>query len=367
MIGLLKNNILKFTIPLCFLDKENIIVARFNKIYKYNLETKRETFITKLPLSFFRQIFSRFRLTNRLLRLGVRYAIPINEEIVLLVFDYKFFELNLNSKELTETFTIPQGNKPLNISNVNSINGFDDGLYFGEYFENLARDIVNIFRRNINGNWDIVYTFPKDTIEHIHNIIPDPYNNCLWILVGDFDKAAGIWKASYNFEKVEPIIIGKQDYRSCVAFPTESGLVYATDSQLERNSIRILKETNGKWESHLIQEINGSAIYGCMVKNKMFLSTTVEGDSLKKGKIGKFFDREPGPGILNNESHILSGDLESGFNVVLKNKKDSWPFILFQFGTVIFPSGINDSDKLVVYNIALTKNDLNTVIYNIKY
>ena len=99
----------------------------------------------------------------------------------------------------------------------------------------------------------------------------------------------------------------------------------------------------------------------------MFLSTTVEGDSLKKGKIGKFFDREPGPGILNNESHILSGDLESGFNVVLKNNKDSWPFILFQFGTVIFPSGINDSDKLVVYNIALTKNDLNTVIYNIKY
>jgi len=366
MIELIKNNTLKFTIPLCFLNRENILVARFSKIYKYNLVNKSEILIAELPLSFVRKIFSRFRFTNRLLRLGVRYAIPVNIEIVLLVFDYKFYELNLNSKELTETFKIPRGNRPLNISNVRSIRGFDDGLYFGEYFENLARDIVNVYRRNTNGSWDIVYTFPKDTIEHIHNIVPDPHNDCLWFLVGDFDKAAGIWKASRNFEKMEPIIIGKQNYRSCVAFPTESGLVYATDSQLEKNSIRILKENEGKWESNFIQEVNGSVIYGCMVKNKIFLSTTVEGDSLKKGKLGKFLDREPGPGILNNESHILSGDLENGFKVVLKNKKDFWPFILFQFGTVIFPSGINDSDKLVVYNIALTKNDLNTVIYNIK-
>lgn len=374
ILGLIKNikmkieyyKTLKSAVPLCFISEKELLIAKNNKLYLYNIEKDKNEFILELDSGFIKKNISEIKLVQRLLRLGVRYAIPITDENVLIVFNFNFYELNIRIKQIRKTFTLPRGNRPLNISKVENITGFDDGLYFGEYFENLDRTAVNIYKRNSDQNWQIVFTFPEDTIEHVHNIIPDPYNDCLWLLVGDFDKAAGIWKATNNFQTVEPIVIGKQDYRACVAYPTKEGLVYATDSQLEKNSIRILKKKKDIWESEFIKEVNGPVIYGCKVNDDIFLSTSVEGDSLGKGKIMQFLDRQPGPGILTNKSVIIGGNLNDGFNVIHENIKDRWPFILFQFGVMIFPTGNNNSDKLVLYNIAVKSNDLNTSIFNIK-
>lgn len=357
---------IKFAIPLCFVNDVELLVGKNNKLYLYNIENEKLELIFELQLDFLKKNISKIKLLYRLLRLGVRYAIPINEDNVLIVFNYQFYELNVRTKKIKQTFTLPRGNRPLSIANVVDIKGFDDGFYFGEYFENLKRTPVHIYKRNSQQEWDIVYTFKENTIEHVHNIIPDPFNNCLWILVGDFDNAAAIWKATDNFQNVEPVVMGKQEYRACVAYPTKDGLIYATDSQFEKNSIRILKEKNGIWESEFIKEVNGPVIYGCKVKDDIFFSTSVEGDSLEKGLIGKFLDRTPGPGILSDNSVIIGGNLEKGFNVLHENSKDIWPFILFQFGVMIFPTGNNNSDKLVLYNIAVKSNDLNTSIFNIK-
>ncbi|HEX8576508.1 MAG TPA: hypothetical protein VF677_09460 [Flavobacterium sp.] len=357
---------IKSTVPLCFINDTELLVSQNNKLFLYDIEKDKLVYIIDLQSTFLKKAISKIKLLSRLLRLGVRYSIPITKNIILVVFNNRFFELNIIKKEVKETFVLPRGNRPLNITEVKNIKGFDDGLYFGEYFENLKRLPVHIYKRNFDQTWSIVFTFPEKTIEHVHNIIPDPYNDCLWLLVGDFDKAAGIWKVTENFQKVEPIVTNKQKYRACVAYPTEHGLVYATDSQLEKNSIRILKKEDEMWVSRFIKEINGPAIYGCKIKEDIFFSTSVEGDSLSKGKLKMFLDKKPGPGILDNNSVIVGGNLEKGFNVMYKNKKDKWPFILFQFGVMIFPSGKNNSDKLILYNIALKSNDLNTSIFNIK-
>lgn len=357
---------LKNFIVLIVLTNDKLLVSKNNKLFIYDLLTNNYSFIVSLPCSPFIKLFSRVKLLSRLLRLGVRIAVPLSQDKLIIVFNKYFFEVNISDKSFEVVFNLPRGNRPLNIAKVDGINGFENTLYFGEYFNNFQRDKVNVYKRLPDGSWEIVYTFPEETIEHIHAIIPDDYRECLWILTGDFDKASGIWMVKDNFNEVKPILINNQKFRACVAFPELEGLVYATDSQFENNSIRLLRKKNDEWVSDLICEINGPAIYGCKVKSDLFFSTSVEGYSISKNFISKYLDRKPGPGIIENASHIVGGNLKNGFNILHKNKKDFFPFILFQFGAITFPTGRNETNHLFGYNIGLKKNDLDSEIFNIK-
>jgi hypothetical protein len=356
---------LKGFIVLSVLNNNEVLISKSNKIYIYNISIEHIELLMTLPCSWKLILFSKFGLLSRVLRLGVRYALKISDYKLLVVFDKKFFEVNIVEKTYEETFNIPRGNRPLSIAKVENIYDFDDSLYFGEYFANFERKSVNVYKRLTDGKWVIVYTFPEGCIEHVHAIIPDKYRKCLWILTGDFNKASGIWMASNNFKDVKPILLGEQIFRSCVAFPEEKGIIYATDSQFETNSIRILHEKDSEWVSDFICEINGPAIYGCKVKNDLFFSTSVEGDSVSKGRYLQFLDCTPGPGIVEGYSHIVGGNLDKGFVTLNKNKKDAFPFILFQFGAITFPTGINETDFLFSYNISLKKNNLDTEIFKI--
>ena len=284
---------------------------------------------------------------------------------IIVVFNKHFYEVDILKKSFESVFDIPRGNRPLNITNVKNIDGFDNTLYFGEYFSNFKRDSVNIYKRLSDKSWKIVFTFPEGTIEHIHAIVPDKYRNCLWILTGDFNSASGIWMANNNFNIVEPILLGSQKFRSCVAFPLPEGILYATDSQFEKNSIRLMRNQNNEWVSDFICDVNGPVIYGCKVKNNLFFSTSVEGDSHMKPFFSKYLDKTPGPGIQGKSSTIVGGNLEKGFKILNENKKDKLPFLLFQFGAITFPTGENQSDYLFSYNIALKNNDLETEIFKI--
>lgn len=352
--------------PLCIINEDEIVVSKNQNIYRYSLSENILKKSSSISVSFWKKIFMKSKLLVRLLRLGIRYGIKINEDTILVVFNKKMLEVNLKTQENRKVFDIIRGNGPLAISEVNDIAGFENGLIFGEYFTNFERDVVHIYQRKDGGSWAIAYTFPQGTMEHIHSIIPDKYNECLWILAGDFDEASCIWMAKNNFSEVIPVLRGSQNFRACVAFPTDIGLVYATDSQFMENSIRLLKKVDDQWESIEICSINGSSIYGCLIGDTLCFSTAVEGDSLSKGKFMRYLDRTPGPGIKKNESHIVMGNLKEGFHIALKRKKDMYPFLLFQFGAFIFPTGINNSDKLICYDIALTGRDMNTYIYKIK-
>ena len=350
---------------LCFLEGGSLLLAKGNELFIFNIKTQTKSHLVSLPYPIHKKILSKFRLVFRLLRMGVRYAIPIDKNVILAAFDNVFYEININSGSFKKTFNILRGNRPLNISEVKDIVGFDPTFYFGEYFMNFEKAPVHIYKRLVTGEWSIAHTFPAGSIEHVHAIVPDKYRNCVWVFTGDFDDAAAIWMAKDNFNEVIPILIGDQKYRACVGFPEEKGLVYATDSQFEINSVRLLTEINDKWESKFIFEVNGPVIYGCKVKDKLFFSTSVEGDSVAKGTILKYLDRQLGPGIKENYSHIVSGNLKEGFEVVNRNQKDIYPFLLFQFGVLTFPMGENLSNQLYAYNVSLVNNDLGTTVFNI--
>lgn len=347
-------------IPLLYLNDGNLIAYRYGVLYI--LDSESFTVLKKLPLFLnWREMWlARIRIIFRILRLGVRNALQIDEDNVLLFLNKRFYELNLFTLELRDGFVPPDGVRALNVTEVKNVEGFDDSILFGAYVNPFSNRDISIYRRVDATEWLPIYTFSASEVNHIHNIVPDRVNRCLWILTGDFGKAAAIWIVKDNFRSVQRVMSGSQNARACVAFPIEGKLIYATDSPFSQNSIRALEMVDGDWQSTKVKDIAGSCIYGCRRGNELVFSTVVEPDGRTRG-IKALFSRKRGAGIRDNYCHLYIGNLEKGFVDVYQAKKDNWPYPLCQFGALRFPFGRNKTTKLLVYHIATKNNDCKTI------
>ncbi|MCG3864919.1 MULTISPECIES: hypothetical protein [unclassified Photobacterium] len=347
-----------------FFDGDKLIYARGNKVFSCFNNLSEELLFT-FPKSKLNLITNKSRLFYRMFRSGVGAAIKA-ELNYFFVYDKKLFRYDIVSRVLVKEFNFTVGRGPLQFSIIKNIDGFTDVVCFGEYFGNHDRDPVNIYVRNSNGKWINTYSFVKGEINHIHALIPDIYRNCIWILAGDFEHSASIYKAEDNFKNVSPILTDNQNYRACVAFPLEDGILYATDSQIKTNSIRMMKQVGAGWVSEQLVDINGSCIYGTELKDYFVFSTSTEPSEKKIGKIARLLDNKPAPGILENKSDIIIYNKKSKkISIITSINKDIWPYRLFQFGSVMFPSNSEKSNILYSYNVGSKENDLSTVIYDL--
>lgn len=320
-------------------------------------------FFGKLPLSIINRFFANFRLTERLFRIEPRVAIEINEEEYLISFCGSIYRVSLKDAQITKEHNYRKGmNNTLNFCEIKKINGFDDCIVYGEYWGNTKHEEVSIYAR-VNKTWQKVFSFPRGKVQHIHGIITDPYRGCVLILTGDKNEESGIWIAYQNFKDVRPLLIGSQSYRACVAFPVEEGIIYATDSPLEKNFIAIARKEKNGWVEHVIQDIPGPCIYGTEVDGMFLFATSVEPDSRIQG-MKYWFTYSLGQGVKDRYSHVILGNLDLGFKEIIRLKKDSLPMLLFQFGNIQFPSG-KIKNKVIMYPVSVKKYDGKTVIYDI--
>lgn len=351
--------------PLCFLG-EYLLLSKKNGLYRTNDEGKNIESLCYMEATIKQKMIFSNRLLLRIFRLGFHCAIQIDSDQILFVYDKVLYLFNLQTGEIQEDHKLTRGSRPLMLSSVKGIPGFDDLVCYGEYWHNKDKDTTNIWGRHKDTTWSILYAFPKGTIEHVHAIIPDPFRNVVWILTGDVGSSPGFWVAKDNFKKVEPVVIGRQEFRGCRAFPTKEGLIYGTDSQFETNSIRILKEGNNTWYTEFLHPLNGSCIYACEVQDKFVFSTSVEPGALSGNIVRDILDRKPGDGIKDNYCEMVCGNLDIGFKTIEKWSKDKWPLRLCQFGTILFPTGHNLSNILYAYGIAVKDHDGVTELYSIR-
>lgn len=356
---------LKNTFPVCFLSNSTLLLFKNSSFYILDLTDRKISRLARFNTSISEAVFTRIPIISRILRKGIRCGIKVSEDLTVFVSGKKIYEININTGKISDGYITPDKSRPLVLSKIESIKGFDDGIYFGGYKGNPNKHPISIFKRINRDDWIEVFTFPLGSIEHIHNLIPDPYKNVVYIFTGDFNHSAGIWKAENGFAVVSPILIGDQKYRSCVGFPTPEGLIYATDSPFIQNSIRLLRNPDGKWESKKLMTINGPSIYGCNWGDDFVFSTSVEGDSRNQNPWAKTFQRVRGKGVIENFSFIYKGNLKNGFKAVYKIEKDLLPFYLFQFGVLQFPSGFNESMFLPVYHMATKKHGMDTILLEI--
>lgn len=342
------------TIPLCFLEDGLLVCYHNGSLIQINSQGDVVDRF-RIRSSTNDKRFGRIRLLSRLLRLGIRTTVCLNHDRIVYLIGNTIFEYDFSKREQSKGFVCERGVRPLVFTKIKDIDGFEDGEYFGAYIGRLERKPVNIYKRTGIDTWEVVYTFPEGLIDHIHNIIPDPYRNCLWVLTGDFEEAAAIWRVTNNFQTIERVVCNNQRYRGCVAFALPEGLLYATDSPLEENHIFLLNTYD--FSCQAVAAISGSCIYGCQWKDGYVFSTTVEPTGKYKNKFDFLFHWKIGPGIKDKYTKMYYGTPEKGFEVIHKEKKDCLPFI-FQFGSIKFPAGRNNGSELYFMPVATKKHDL---------
>jgi hypothetical protein len=151
----------------------------------------------------------------------------------------------------------------------------EDRIYFGEYFNNVARDEVHVFMSEDDGaSWSVCHTFAKSSVRHVHHLEFDASRNAIWVMTGDYGSEAQIGLASPRFATYEILAQGSQQTRSLACVPTPQGLYYATDTPLESNYIYFLDPATR--DARPVGEVQQSVFFMTSACGGMWLSTVVE-------------------------------------------------------------------------------------------
>ena len=290
-------------------------------------------------------------LIARLLRSEPRCAAFADKDTCLISHNGRILNYCISTNRIRDEHYYDRGMKnPLSFCVVDNKKTNKRDIYYGEYIWNSNRGPVGVFKRT-EGTWEKVFEFKENTITHIHNIVFDTHKEVFYILTGDLNEDSGIWVADKEFNCVEPILLGKQDYRACVAFTIKEGLLYATDTPIEKNYIfKVSINNNQAVEVDTICRLPGPCIYGTKVGDNYVFATSVEPDSTLPSWRYRI-TRRLGAGVDNRNAHIIivndAGEIIRDY----KEKKDFWPIWLFQFGNFLFP--YNETSKLYATTQAL--------------
>lgn len=75
-----------------------------------------------------------------------------------------------------------------------------------------------------------------------------------------------------------------------------------------------------------------------------------------------FWLTSEGCGIVGRYSHLYVGTLEKDFREIYTVEKNLWFPVLFEFGTLRFPSRTNDTGAILAKHIATKKFDCKSVV-----
>ena len=282
------------------------------------------------------------RLSARILRDGFHALAVLPGRALVAAVPGAIITRGENDHDFRVTHAITRGTRPLHITAVPG-----GAVYWGEYFDNPQRQEVHIYGSTDGGRtWNVAYTFPKGAIRHVHNIIHDPWGDCLWVLTGDYGDECRVLRAARDFSRIETVLQGNQQARAVALVTTEAALYFSSDTPLEQNYIYRLDRAGSLTR---LAAIGSSSIYGCRAGDHVFFSTMVE------------------PSEVNQDSQVRIYGARNGqdWSPLLAWRKDPWPMRLFQYGNAFLPDGENTTRLLAVSTIAVRKDDQVTSLYEI--
>ena len=324
---------------------EEIIGARGYNILKYDVNTAR---LSKQSTVIDRKyaILSRFFLTRRFFRAEITNLYELSDGTQLLIAKKGIFRKEKKSNTFFKSFYIPRGSRPMNLCIDEK-----DNIFFGEYFSNFEKKPIHIYASFDKGlTWKTVYTFREGEINHIHGIFYDKYTNWKWVVTGDRENECIIGYTDNDFQNLNIVFRGGQEYRTCNLLFFKDFIVFVTDSQYIPNEIK--KFDRKTLEITSLQFIEGSGIYAGQNNSFSFVSTTIEPSTVN----------------LDHYSHLYISEDGLNWAEIAKYKKDKWHKSAFQFGSIQFPryETTNKLSFIVYSGRALKKIDGKTVIQKVK-
>jgi len=287
-----------------------------------------------------RNFSCRSQMSFRLLRDGFHALAVLSQGHLVAAVPGAIITLPAGESEFQVTHRLTRGTRPLHIAATP-----DGRAYWGEYFDNPKRDEVYVYASVDQGmTWSVAHTFAKGSVRHVHNVLYDQWENCLWIFTGDYGAECRLLRASLDFADVDEVAGGSQQTRAVAAVVNQNGLYFATDTPLEQNYIYYLSR-RGKMLR--LGSIPSSSIYACRNRSGIFFSTMVEPSEVNSGRTVSLL------GSPNGRS----------WEFLACWPKDRWPMKLFQYGNAFLPDGENTTDVVAVSTIAVKGADLQTSIW----
>ena len=276
-----------------------------------------------IPVSWWRRAAESVPLLSRISRGGISYILSQKDGSRLCIVPKMILRAEAGSSDYRCVFRFSNGSRPLNLCQ-----GTDGRVYWGEYFLNLRRsEPVRIFGSKDGGrNWEVVHTFAKGTICHVHRIVHDPYDDALWVCTGDRDQEVAILKTTNGFSTLKPILQGDQQYRTTSLIPLRNTVLYGTDNPNGENYVMALDRRTGSVDK--VQKLPGPVLYGCRVGTYSVFATMVEKQ--------------------HHEVSLWAGD-ENGFFLVTHLKARKWNRAvreLIGYPTAILPEGTSSWPNL---------------------
>ena len=298
--------------------------------------------VARYSAPMWRNLTVRSRLTLRLFRDGFHALAVLSSGHLIAAVPGAIVVRSPGSRYFRVSHKVLRGTRPLHIAVASN-----DHIFWGEYFDNSHRDEVHIYASTDKGaTWEIAYTFPQGAIRHVHNIVYDEWEDCLWVLTGDNGAECQILRASCDFKHVYAVASGKQQARAVALVPTREALYFSSDTPFETNHIY---RYSRRGILSQVAELNGSSIYGCRVGEAIFFSTMVE------------------PSAVNRDRHVRiygSAD-QASWDRLLEWKKDIWAMGSFQYGNAFLPDGGNTTNLLAITTVAVKKDDLQTTLWRV--
>ncbi len=286
-------------------------------------------------------------LYERLLRKEPRASFALNDHVFIYSDCGYIYSFDVKTLHIECMHKFSKGmNSPLSFCLKKDLRGNVVEALYGEYKQNENKEPISVYKFDLK-EWKRIYSFPANTIKHIHHIMYDVNRKRYLILTGDSDRETAIWQANDDFSEVSKIIGDKQVYRSCICMPSEKGLYYATDTPLEENYLCLLTNDNLLKK---IAPIHGPCVFGLIKDETLFFATSVEGNP-KAGKLKYMLSNKLGEGVKDRFVHILSFNEKKGLVELFKLKKDYLPMTLFQFGNASFVDG----GDLILFSTQSTK------------
>jgi hypothetical protein len=315
-------------------EPNNYYLSRRNQIFHSTTLKPPFKQIAKVDAPFWKQTASKFRLAQRVLRFMVTNVAPFANGDIFVTFDKTVGIVRDGKFQALKGLV-----RPCRVLRAACAMTDEGDIYFGEYLANTERGEMRIYKYSQgNDTLEIVYTFPPNSIRHIHGLYYDNFTHTVFCLTGDAEKECRILQTSDGFQTSKIIGQGDETWRAVSLLFTSDSFFYGTDAEFRVNQIYKVDRKSAERKS--LGEVTGTVFYSKQLGDDLFFTTTAEN----------------APSQTENAAALWHISDDDKCEKLVSFKKDNWHPSIFMFGTIHFPF-VNRLENELYFHLVSVEGD----------